>query len=111
MFSSLLNEYVPYLRSRCAAAAAVAIFRRSVERVWGRVSQHIVQMSEAEALGYTRAHAAGVIESAAREVFTEQHVGLRAQAEALRDATQRIVECVWQRAQEAKQVMDRRRAA
>lgn len=111
MFPALLADVIPFLRSRRASQAAVLIYRRSTERVWTRVAHQIMQMSEAEALGYTRAHAQPIVEEVSSAVFGEQSLGPRGRIEALQAAVGRIVETTWERAVEAKQAMERRRAA
>lgn len=95
---SLWNWIWPLPATSALEAAAGEVALRTTEALWSRVAAQITTMGEAEALGYTRAHALPLIERDLDEVLMEMRI-----APALRDHVEemtvdRLFDIAWQRA-------------
>ena len=97
---------------RHVADAAAEVFARARDEVWTRVERQITGMSQAEAMGYTRAHAKMLIDQLTADVVASHpKLGTWAHDQVREEAMRQLIGSIWRVALETKKTRFEHRAA
>lgn len=109
---AVFNIFGSMFGGRHVADAATEVFARARDEVWVRVERQVTGMSQAEAMGYTRAHAKLLVDRLTAEVVASHpKLGTWAHSEVSEDAMRQLIGSIWRVALESKKVKFERRAA